>query len=280
MFHVGMPKKPGIYLINCAGRRYIGQSVNIYVRLRRHAGQLKCNKHVNQFMQNIWNKHGQDAFQADVLEICLPYEQLSSLERKYIQEVNPELNVKREIVGANPVFHSQQKKPVIDNLGRIYPSMNAAARAFGVGIAEISAVLNGTQTQTGGCSLALYTEESPTAPAAPVKKDRRIKDQHGNIYLSPADAAKTLNLSVIEISKVLKGDYNFVKGWSFKWLGDSTPFGEAGVSKRRIKDQHGNIYPSTIEACKAAGTTDRRKFYKCLKGRIPLNGTVYYYLDD
>lgn len=78
-------KKPGIYCITCVdtGKRYIGQSVNIYNRWQQHKYELNSNKHYNDYLQNAWNKYGADQFNISVLEYC-SIEDLNENERYYI----------------------------------------------------------------------------------------------------------------------------------------------------------------------------------------------------
>lgn len=62
----------GIYeivnLIN--GKRYIGQTSNLYRRQYSHITKLNQNIHPNKHLQNAWNKYGKDAFEFQVLEYC------------------------------------------------------------------------------------------------------------------------------------------------------------------------------------------------------------------
>jgi group I intron endonuclease len=60
----------GIYqirnLIN--NKRYIGSTVNIDKRWYEHKKSLRKNIHVNEYLQNAWNKYGEDNFDFDILE--------------------------------------------------------------------------------------------------------------------------------------------------------------------------------------------------------------------
>src|SRR4051812_4788236 len=62
----------GIYSIThvSSGRSYIGSARNIERRWRAHKTRLKHNKHHSQYLQNAWNKYGQDAFSWMVIEQC------------------------------------------------------------------------------------------------------------------------------------------------------------------------------------------------------------------
>lgn len=62
----------GIYQIRNVinSKVYIGSSKSIDVRFKDHARHLNKNKHVNQYLQNAWNKYGKDAFVFEIIENC------------------------------------------------------------------------------------------------------------------------------------------------------------------------------------------------------------------
>lgn len=64
--------KSGIYLI-CnlkTEHKYIGQTVNLKYRIRRHKQMLRDNLHENDYLQKHYNKYGFDNFAFDILEEC------------------------------------------------------------------------------------------------------------------------------------------------------------------------------------------------------------------
>ena len=46
---------PGVYCIHNKGKVYIGSSVNVYTRVRRHFKELENNKHKNVYLQRAYN---------------------------------------------------------------------------------------------------------------------------------------------------------------------------------------------------------------------------------
>ena len=62
----------GVYLIrNTAnGKVYVGSSYRIPKRWKEHCRDLKYNRHSNTRLQNSWNKHGESAFELEVVCYC------------------------------------------------------------------------------------------------------------------------------------------------------------------------------------------------------------------
>jgi hypothetical protein len=94
LIHKRYNKKHGIYAIYCNNHIYIGSSINLYYRLKEHISYLKRNKHCNQFMQNVYNKHGYNNFKFKILKY-LDYSQIINIrkfEKRYIDKIKPDLN--------------------------------------------------------------------------------------------------------------------------------------------------------------------------------------------
>jgi group I intron endonuclease len=75
--------KSGIYqIVNLAnGKRYIGSSINLLVRKKKHFVELKRNKHHCVYLQNAYNKYGKENFKFEIVFYCdanevLYYEQM------------------------------------------------------------------------------------------------------------------------------------------------------------------------------------------------------------
>jgi group I intron endonuclease len=120
----------GIYgLQNLVTKRiYVGSSNNIKARWRQHKSYLKSNKHLNKYLQNSWNKHGEKSFKFFIIEECsgeLLYER-EQFWFDYYKEGGLVYNY-REIVESNrgisyPMSEETKKKLSEANKGRKYPN--------------------------------------------------------------------------------------------------------------------------------------------------------------
>ena len=65
-------RKSGIYCIENIqnNKKYIGQSINVHIRIKEHINKLRKNKHQNSHLQKSWNKYGEEYFKFYVLEYC------------------------------------------------------------------------------------------------------------------------------------------------------------------------------------------------------------------
>jgi group I intron endonuclease len=75
----------GIYKITTThnNKVYIGYSSNIELRFKQHKNCLKNNNHDNMYLQNTYNKYGENIFSFEILEEC-PYELCIEKEHYYV----------------------------------------------------------------------------------------------------------------------------------------------------------------------------------------------------
>ena len=73
----------GIYCIQIEKENYwcsyVGTSVNVIRRWKKHKTDLRSNYHVNMYLQNSWNKYGESSFEFHLLETVDDYEKLYEL---------------------------------------------------------------------------------------------------------------------------------------------------------------------------------------------------------
>lgn len=84
----------GVYQIihRESGRSYIGSAVLFRVRWNQHRNLLRKEKHHSPFLQNAWNKHGSEAFDFVILEVCAREECIAK-EQAQMDRIKPEFNV-------------------------------------------------------------------------------------------------------------------------------------------------------------------------------------------
>lgn len=65
-------KQSGIYQIKnlITNKVYIGSSKHLSLRKSQHFNRLRSKKHVNNKLQNSWNKHGSENFIFEIIELC------------------------------------------------------------------------------------------------------------------------------------------------------------------------------------------------------------------
>lgn len=103
----------GIYYIkNLINEKcYVGSSKNLHMRKRHHFSSLRHNKHPNQYLQNSWNKYGEENFEFIIIEI-LPdttsLEDLLAREQYHIDNKHSEYNIFK-IAGSPKGFSHDEK---------------------------------------------------------------------------------------------------------------------------------------------------------------------------
>lgn len=109
--------KSGIYCIENKNnnKKYIGQSVNIHYRWTKHKHELNNNCHHNEYLQNAWNKYGENTFEFYVLEYCSK-ENLDEKEKYYISlynSTNRDLGYNLQSGGQFSNTHSEESRKKI-----------------------------------------------------------------------------------------------------------------------------------------------------------------------
>lgn len=91
----------GVYKITCKanGEFYIGSAVKFKKRWNLHKVNLRKGNHHSKYMQNCWNKYGQDSIEFEVLLVCKP-EQALMYEQTYLDYYKPAFNTQM-VVGSN-----------------------------------------------------------------------------------------------------------------------------------------------------------------------------------
>lgn len=88
-----LKNKSGIYKLISGKHIYVGSSKNLYSRLTEHKSDLINKRHINPFLQNVFNKYGIDKFKIEILEFCLPEIRIKK-EKEWINKIKPDMNLK------------------------------------------------------------------------------------------------------------------------------------------------------------------------------------------
>lgn len=75
----------GVYLIRNTvnGKVYVGSSIHVEKRFRKHASDLKAGRHRSRHLQSAWEFYGEDCFEFCLMELCHP-SMLLLVEQSYI----------------------------------------------------------------------------------------------------------------------------------------------------------------------------------------------------
>lgn len=93
----------------CNGNIYVGSALNYPQRRKNHLSKLKNHKHHSQYLQNAWNKYGEQNFIFEILEYCIK-ENLIEREQYYIDTLNPKYNICRIAGSRLGMVHSEETK--------------------------------------------------------------------------------------------------------------------------------------------------------------------------
>ena len=90
----------GIYSITCTINNivYIGSTeISFKRRWKKHKQRLRHNYHENSYLQNSWNKYGEDNFKFEILEYCDILKQFE-LEQYYLDIRKPKYNFEAKVI--------------------------------------------------------------------------------------------------------------------------------------------------------------------------------------
>lgn len=109
-----------VYLIHnkISHKVYVGQTIQLFKnRKRRHIRDLKNGNHFNQYLQNAWNRYGENNFDFIVLDDCNCLTELNEVEAKYIKLFSG-LNICFNLTsgGSNSIPSKESRLKMIESL--------------------------------------------------------------------------------------------------------------------------------------------------------------------
>lgn len=151
-----LPRASGIYYIRCSGNNkgYIGSTNNFKKRFWKHSFNLRKNIHHSKYLQNTYDKYGDDSLTFSIIAICPP-EYKFKLEHWFIHNsaLNSDLNMRKNIEGCiyNNVGENNrmsklkeyQIPEIIKHLNEEELSYKQIAEMYNICEANIRAIKNG-----------------------------------------------------------------------------------------------------------------------------------------
>ena len=198
----------GIYAIKnlINDKMYIGSSVDVDIRYKSHISALRNTNHPNRYLQAAFNKHGEKAFDFELLEKC-EHEFLLTKEKEYILAKNT-LNRKygynlapEPYGGSRGIVWSQKSKNKLSNtLKKQYKNKERVAASF---------------KHSNSAKLKISK-----AGRGRIASNRRPIwcNQTEICYLSLHHAAAALNISLSGIADVLAKRKKLVCGYTFEYV--------------------------------------------------------------
>ncbi|RLF58281.1 MAG: hypothetical protein DRN27_05815 [Thermoplasmata archaeon] len=89
---------------------YIGSAINFKNRKWSHVSSLRKNKHKNQFIQNSWNKYGENAFIFEIVEVVDKKENLIIQEQYWMDTLSPTFNLAKVAGSPLGVKHTEKSR--------------------------------------------------------------------------------------------------------------------------------------------------------------------------
>lgn len=221
----GKSKDGGIYQITnkINGRRYVGSTYRFDGRWKTHLRELRRNKHCNPFLQNDFNKCGEEAFVFEVIEVVGgEKKERQDREQYYLDKLfeatdkDTRYNLNQKATLAEGKRKLPEKKYREDRYwlkgpdGKEYviEVLSKFCKEFNLTRAEIYKVISGK----------LLSYKGWTALKPELASNVLINTETGEEYavLSPIQFARSYNLQQSHISKLLKGSRYTVGAWEVK----------------------------------------------------------------
>lgn len=101
----------GVYMIFSynTGNFYIGSSNNIEIRKKKHLLHLLNKKHCNTYLQNLYNKYGEDFLKFYIIEEVQDKNNLRKIEQTYIDILKPKININKYATGGDMISNHPDK---------------------------------------------------------------------------------------------------------------------------------------------------------------------------
>ena len=260
----------GIYKITCTGNNkyYIGSASDFCVRWSTHLYDLRNNKHHSSYMQNSFNKYGEQSFKFDIIESVKDLGDLLEREQFWLDKTKAYdreygFNVLRYAGSSRGVKHSEEVVAKMSetrgtevsnydldgNFIDSYRSMNYAQKETGVSKMTISKCVKGINLYTHS-GIWLDKNEDIEERLNKIKKVKKTVIQYdldGNFikewFLPLSKIAKELG-GCNDISNAIRGECLSSGGymWRYRNPSESIPLKiESRDTLFKLRRDKGNI---------------------------------------
>lgn len=108
------------------GKFYIGSTIHYNIRINCHFSSLRKKRHNNEYLQNAFNKYGEENFISEILEICEP-SRLREIEQLYLDKFKPQYNIQKlSVLRKTDIIGSKKSKLNTEQLKSFREKMKAA----------------------------------------------------------------------------------------------------------------------------------------------------------
>lgn len=227
-------ERSGIYCIEnkINNKKYIGQSISIHERWKKHISELNNNKHHNDYLQKAWNKYGENQFGFYVLEYC----DESILDEKEIYYINLYqtlnrsygYNLKSGGQDGGSIYSDDTRKKMSDSVKKAYSNeqlreMRRIAALKQWADPEMKNKISGKNNCMYGkthtdearkkiseAKIGKPSHRRNTTPILCIELDKQFKDA--------TEASKELHIDSSAILKVCRGERKTCGGYHWEFL--------------------------------------------------------------
>lgn len=97
------------------GKQYIGSATSFYRRRHQHLRNLRSGNHHSIYLQNAWNKYGEENFKFIILEKVNNKNDLILREQYYFDNIKPEYNICKVAGSRLGQKHTEETKLLLKN---------------------------------------------------------------------------------------------------------------------------------------------------------------------
>lgn len=233
---------------------YIGQTTrSIKKRFSRHCNEKSCAA-----IHMAIKKYGKENFEITILQNCDNKKDLNKKEKYFIKYFNSKIPNGYNICSGGSAFikkaikrklTQEEKNNIANKLKKLYKNSEIIKKSI--------------KSQPNRFEIICL--------------------QNGKKYLSVRQAALDLNLTKSKILDNIHGKSFHVKGYSFSFYDENKKYPVLpkldSISKKKIKDQYGNVY-SSIAAAAVEFNTNRESIRRVLVGkRKTCKGRIFSFME-